>query len=502
MLSFSSQISVLVLMLLCAVTFHRSFCCHDRDRTLLLIFKQGVVDPSKRLSSWSSTNEDCCSWQGVICNFNTSRVQTLDLGNLNKNGSESLGGEINLSSLLALEFLDWLQLGHNDFERISTPSINTSIATHSHFPANFSLLSFMDLSYNVHLRIDNLHWLSKLPFLKILYLSGVHLPSGTKWVHSLALLPLKGLYLNDCNLNSSILSLEHANFSSLSSLDLGLNDFTCGLPNWLFNLSKDLYDLHLNQCNLRGPVPDFSGYRNLQILYLSNNKLNGLIPDWLGKHLRLCDLDLSINSFHGSIPSNLANMSSLSYLNISFNNLSGALPKNIDQITFFILDVSHNSISGDISKLKLQGGIFMSFNKFKGQLPQVPYYGVEVLDLAHNSFSGSLSSLCGHIENGALPQLKYLDLSDNYLTGELPNCLNNWTDLSYIYLGNNQLVGQLPPMIGSFLDKLRALDLHNNGFSGQVPWTIHNCTSLVLINLEGNHFSGSIPTWMPQMCQL
>ncbi|XP_054817590.1 receptor-like protein EIX2 [Prosopis cineraria] len=454
MLSFASRISFLLLMLLCALTFHRSFSCHDRDRTLLLMFKQGVVDPSGRLSSWSSTNQDCCSWQGVTCDLDTSRVRYLLLSNYFTQ-NESLRGEINLSSLLALEFLEALDLHYNDFERLSTPSLNNSAA-------NFSRLSSLGLSYNMHLPIDNLHWLSKLPSLTSLALGGIHLPSETKW------------------------------------LDLGLNDFTYGLPNWLFNLSKDLSYLQLDHCNLRGPIPDFSSYRNLWALDLSDNKLEGPIPDWLGQFEKLFVLDLSVNSFHGSIPSNLVNASQIEYLNISFNDLSGTLPKNLDKRQFATLDLSHHSISGDISNMLLDGGyISMSFKKFKGRLPRVSNQ-VSVLDLAYNSFSGSLSSLLCHPDPINQHWLGYLDISNNYLAEELPECLGSWTSLSYIYLGNNRMVGQVPPRMGSSFYHLKVLDLHNNKFSGHVPWTFHNCTYLVLINLEGNHFSGSMLTWLPQ----
>ncbi|XP_054819563.1 receptor-like protein EIX1 [Prosopis cineraria] len=94
MASFTSQISLALLMLLFAVTFDKSNCCNDKDRILLLIFKQGVMDPSNLLSSWS-TKQDCCQWLGVECDRNTSRVKTLVLpppdGNLN--GSEFLRGD-------------------------------------------------------------------------------------------------------------------------------------------------------------------------------------------------------------------------------------------------------------------------------------------------------------------------------------------------------------------------------------------------------------------------
>ncbi|XP_028800313.1 receptor-like protein EIX1 [Neltuma alba] len=495
MLRFTSQISLILLVLLCAVTFNRIFCCHERDRSLLLIFKQGVVDPSSRLSSWS-TQQDCCEWHGVLCDLSTRRVTNLFLQNQFQNGSESLGGEINLPSLLELEFLQTLDLSFNDFQRISMPSINTSALVHSHLPANFSKLYFLRLSHNDHLRIDNLHWLSRLPSLTSLDLSGIHLPMEKNWVQSLASLHLERLYLRDCQLTSFILSIENANFSSLLFLDLGLNDFRHGLPKWLFNLSSDLYYIDLRQCNVRGQIPDFSAYRNLHILELSNNTLTGSIPDWLGQLARLTGLNLSMNWFHSSIPSSLGNLSTLSYLDISFNQLSGTLPKALEQ-TYVILGLSHNSIGGDISNLLLTSDfVLMSYNKFEGQLPRISS-NVIALDLAYNSFSGSLSSLLCHTESD-INSLLYLDTSNNFLSEELPACWSNWPRLSYIYLGSNKLAGEVPPSMGSSLLKLRSLDLHNNSFSGDIPWTFQTCTSLVLINLEGNNFAGTIPIWMQQ----
>ncbi|XP_028751898.1 receptor-like protein EIX2 [Neltuma alba] len=435
--------SLILLALLCAVRFNTITCCHERDRRSLLSFKQGVVDPSNRLSSWS-TLPDCCQWDGVHCDTNN-RVVGLSLWDdgdyyfdpIINNHLELLRGEINLSSLLAIESLEWLELDGNDFERISMAPINNSVATHTHLLPNSSKLSDVSLSYNIHLHADNLHyWLSRLPSLTSLDLSGIRLPSETNWVQSLASLPLGNLRLRDCNLTTSILSFQHTNFSSLSYLDLSLNDFTFGLPNWLFNLSKDhLERFGLSQCNLRGQIPDLSGYRNLWLLDLSNNKLKGSIPGWFGQLDGLALLDLSNNSFHSSIPSNLLNASaSLLYLDISFNNLSGPLPNILGQ------NMSAWPISDFLSMTTLE--ISMSFNKFEGRLPRVSN-SVQVLDLSYNYFSGPLSSLLCHGETNEFT-LKYLDISNNNLTQELPDCWNNWTHLSQIYLGNNQLVGQVP----------------------------------------------------------
>ena len=140
MADFTSQSSVLFLLLLYAVMFNRSMSsnhnvvrCNAKDRGALLTFKRGVIDPSNTLSTWSS-EKDCCAWEGVLCDNTNSRVTELDLS------VSTLKGEISLS-LLELEFLVHLALNSNDFETITFPPIgdNVTIATS---------LQFLDLSEN------------------------------------------------------------------------------------------------------------------------------------------------------------------------------------------------------------------------------------------------------------------------------------------------------------------------------------------------------------------
>ena len=84
--------------------------CLEVEKEALLKFKQGLTDPSGRLSSW--VGEDCCKWRGVSCYNKTGRVIKLKLGNpfpnsLEGNGTVSeLGGEIN-PSLLNLKYLNY-----------------------------------------------------------------------------------------------------------------------------------------------------------------------------------------------------------------------------------------------------------------------------------------------------------------------------------------------------------------------------------------------------------
>ena len=53
--------------------------CLEVEKEALLKFKQGLTDPSGRLSSW--VREDCCKWRGVSYYNRTGCVIKLKLGN-------------------------------------------------------------------------------------------------------------------------------------------------------------------------------------------------------------------------------------------------------------------------------------------------------------------------------------------------------------------------------------------------------------------------------------
>ncbi|KAI9072472.1 hypothetical protein K1719_045567 [Acacia pycnantha] len=290
MRSFPSQISFILLILLFATTFNRSICttivgkevlCNENDHNILLIFKQGVVNSSNRLSSWTS-QEDCCFWEGVHCDNITSRVTKLDLAN------HGLQGVINLS-LLQLESLNYLDLSYNQFRSVCIPpcqvskfplhrdiSNNQSIATSYTPSANISApLHYLDLSYNP-MALNDLCWLSQLSSLKCLNLSGNDIGSETKWLQHVAMLPsLSELRLAYCGLRD-FPSYNYANFTSLKTLVLYHNNISSKLPDSFFNVTKDIFSIDLAHNNFYGGLPiALFKLPNLIYLSLSNNKFEG-----------------------------------------------------------------------------------------------------------------------------------------------------------------------------------------------------------------------------------
>uniref|UniRef100_A0A5B6YV36 Uncharacterized protein n=2 Tax=Davidia involucrata TaxID=16924 RepID=A0A5B6YV36_DAVIN len=88
-----------------------------------------------------------------------------------------------------------------------------------------------------------------------------------------------------------------------------------------------------------------------------------------------------------------------------------------------------------------------------------------------------------------------LHLSNNLLSGRIPDCWMNWQSVEMINLENNNLMGNIPDSMG-YLGFLQSLHLRNNNLSGNLPMSLQNCTKLTLVDLAENEFIGSIPAWI------
>ncbi|KAI8028777.1 Receptor-like protein EIX1 [Camellia lanceoleosa] len=336
--------------------------------------------------------------------------------------------------------------------------------------------------------------------------------------------------------------------AKLETLDLSYNHLNGTIPESLGQLAK-LETLDLSYNHLNGTIPESLGQlAKLETLDLSYNHLNGTLPESLGKLVMLSYLDVSHNLMKDVVSEiHFANLTRLSYLDGSGNGLtlkvhdgwiptfqvrtlmlaswqlgpqfpawlqyqgqletldisntgiSNSIPQwfwpkisNLQQ-----LNLSRNQIRGEIPRkfevLINASVIDMSFNNFKGMLPFISST-VEWLDLSNNSFLGSVyHALCGRMRKQNW--LMVLNLANNYLSGRIPNCWQDWQYLQVLKLENNKLMGTIPPSIGH-LASLKSLHLRHNNLSGKLPQSLQHCINLVLVDLSGNEFIGSIPTWM------
>ncbi|KAK2979254.1 hypothetical protein RJ640_001644, partial [Escallonia rubra] len=334
---------------------------------------------------------------------------------------------------------------------------------------------------------------------------------------------LRDLDLENCSI-SGPLPKSLGRLSSLKSLCLANNQFNGTLPESIGQLSK-LKSLYLTGNQFYGILPESIGQLSkLKGVWIDDNMLEGVVsevhfanlsnlqvfcgndnplilqvspkwsppfqldtlqlrswrwgpkfPIWLQAQQRLTCLDLSSTGISDIVPTWFWNFSSkLIYLNLSHCQLHGVIPS--------------------IPKVKLTYAMmFLSHNRFSGSLPRLSA-NVAELDLSNNWFTGGLSHfLCGSTDKAN--QLQILNLRDNLLSGDIPDCWRNWSSLVYVALENNNLKGNIPSSMG-YLSGLRSLHLRNNSLNREVPMALQNCTELVIIDLSENEFCGSVTSWM------
>ena len=305
---------------------------------------------------------------------------------------------------------------------------------------------------------------------------------------------LNWLRLHGNGLSGEIPS-ELGNLSGLKELNLWRNRLTGEIPSELGKLS-DLTTLSLSENALSGSIPtELANLTNLHNLWLRDNNLTGEIPATLGQLNSLFSLSLSRNDLTGEIPAELGSIEQLRELYLAGNELTGEIPDelgNLNPLTH--LDLSHNNLTGPIPDPFLK-------NEF-GRRPEFIGF-LQYLDLSHNQLSGPIPTENGNV----FTTLWYIDLSHNQLTGTFHRKLLGtvigesfgvWR-LEHLDLSNNRLSGPLPDLTvgpagtsGSFrlAQNLRVLYLHNNRLSGTLPDLRTNAPYLTDLGLGGGNDFG------------
>ncbi|XP_073112529.1 cuscuta receptor 1-like [Elaeis guineensis] len=315
-------------------------------------------------------------------------------------------------------------------------------------------------------------WLGDFRKLKYLDLSGNSI-SGPTPASLGRLIELVGLYLRQNFLKGVMSEEQFANFTKLKYLDLSQNQLILNLTSdWIpcFHLSE----LYIGSCKLGPRFPVWLRMqKNITYLDMSSTGISDTIPDWFWwSFFQISDLDISSNGITGSVP-NLPDFINLYYFNLSCNHFEGPLP-NFNSSILSLLDPSNNSFSG---------AVHLDIGK---SMPNLEY-----LSLSTNNLSGEIPlSLC-HLRYSAF------DLSKNLLSGELPDCWNHSSLIIVMDFSSNSLSGSIPPSICS-LPFLESLHLSNNNLSGELPLSLKSCARLNTLDLGQNGFIGTIPTWIEE----
>ncbi|KAK4733459.1 hypothetical protein R3W88_007720 [Solanum pinnatisectum] len=167
-------------------------------------------------------------------------------------------------------------------------------------------------------------------------------------------------------------------------------------------------------------------------------------------------------------------------LDISGFNLTGTLTPEVGHLRFLLnLSVAVNQFSGPIP-------VELSF------IPNLRY-----LNLSNNIFNLSFPPHLTHLR-----YLKVLDIYNNNMTGDLPVGVYNLTNLRHLHLGGNFFSGSIPPEYGRF-PLLEYLAVSGNALVGMIPPEIGNITTLRELYIGYyNTFSGGLPAEIGNLSEL
>jgi len=118
---------------------------------------------------------------------------------------------------------------------------------------------------------------------------------------------------------------------------------------------------------------------------------------------------------------------------------------------------------GCVSKVDLAG------NMLTGPFPDLQMNTLDTLILANNQLTGMIPN------NILVPYIKYVDISGNDLSGDIPEVMGGWMAIENLILANNSMGGDIPPELGD-LCELTELQLEGNSFGGELP------TQLTMLN--------------------
>ncbi|KAK1696110.1 hypothetical protein QYE76_012807 [Lolium multiflorum] len=275
------------------------------------------------------------------------------------------------------------------------------------------------------------------------------------------------------------------NVTYLTLLDLSDNALNGGLPECIGDMPY-LTFMDLSRNSFSGVV-SFSCQDSLNQLHLANNHFRGTFPLGLKKCKSLITLDLGGNHFSGTIPSWLSmSMPRLRFLLLSSNIFNGIIPHQILQFRQLqLLDLSKNRLTGPVPD---------DFTNFTGMIQEQ-----EPIDIIYNydDFDKEVIEIiwknAGRVYNLWKGAVVGMDLSDNFLSQEIPNGLTTLLGLRYLNLSGNHLLGCIPNNIGNLV-LLESLDLRQNQLSGGIPPSFAALMSISVLNLSYNGLSGRIPT--------
>ncbi|XP_015873174.3 receptor-like protein 9DC3 [Ziziphus jujuba] len=293
-------------------------------------------------------------------------------------------------------------------------------------------------------------------------------------------------------------------------------DLSCSWLQGVIHSNSSLFNLfHLRRLNLayndfvQSQVsPDFGRFSSLTHLNLSFSMLSGKLPFDLSHLSRLVSLDLTANEgleFDTSVFKGLVkNLTQLTQLCLNSVNMSSVPPNLLMNISSSLTTLKlgftgmlGNFPAGYVFRLPNLQYLELNANHLTGSLPESNWStSLKTLQLRDCHFTGSLPMSIGN-----LTQITFIDIPSNNLSGEIPASISNLVQLEHLTLEDNTFQGQIPDAFDN-LSKLNHIDLGRNKLTGKLPSSIFNLTQLLYIDFSSNQLEGPFPEYATQLSKL
>ena len=305
--------------------------------------------------------------------------------------------------------------------------------------------------------------------------------------------------------------------ASLIYMDFSGNQITGSIPH-IYGTLTSLQSLNLYSNNIVGSIPSsLASLGYLSALVINNNVISGTIPSSLGLLSQLISLNLYENDLSGTIPSTFGFLTSLQYMGLNNNKLIGTIPSSIGGcLALQYLELASNDLSGTIPtelfSVTTLVTVDVSDNNLSGTIPPLhSLRALQVINFHNNQFRGRWDNV---FNTSLQTQLTFVDVGDNFFSGELPSELFHF-NLTVLIVGGNCIWGSIPDEVCGasklrilVLDGLRTAEVCRKMFfprtdiktfdyykvpRGSIPPCIFELSSLQLLHLSGNGLTGSIP---------